>query len=70
MPTNVKLTGLAKDLEERSLSGNPIRIGLVGCGEMGTDVISRVAHMQGIEVAAVSDRRLQNITDALDICSG
>ena len=70
MPTTVQLTGLAKDLEERSLSGNPIRIGLVGCGEMGTDVISRVAHMQGIEVAAVSDRRLQNITDALDIAYG
>ena len=70
MPTNVKLTGLAKDLEERAISDKPIRIGLVGCGEMGTDVISRVAHMQGIEVAAVSDRNLQKITNAMNIAYG
>ena len=49
MPTNVALTGLAKDLAGRADSGKPIRIGLVGAGEMGTDIVSRVAHMRGIE---------------------
>jgi predicted homoserine dehydrogenase-like protein len=70
MPTNVSLTGLARDLEERAKQDKPIRIGLIGCGEMGTDVITRVAHMQGIEVAAVSDRGLTRATDALKIATG
>jgi len=70
MPTNVALTGLARDLETRADSGNPIRIGLVGCGEMGTDVITRVAHMKGIEVAAVSDRGVNRAEKALDIAYG
>lgn len=70
MPTNVALTGLARDLQTRADEGNPIRIGLIGCGEMGTDVITRVAHMKGIEVAAVSDRGLSRAEKALDIAYG
>lgn len=70
MPTNVALTGLARDLEARADTGKPIRIGLVGCGEMGTDVIARVAHMQGIEVAAVSDRKFTRAGEALEIAFG
>ena len=56
MSTNVALTGLARDLKRRADSGRPIRIGLIGSGEMGTDIVSRVAHMDGIEVAAIADR--------------
>lgn len=70
MPTNVSLTGLAKDLETRAETGKPIRIGLVGCGEMGTDVITRVAHMKGIEVAAVSDRGLNKASHAMEVAFG
>ena len=70
MPTNVSLTGLAQDLETRAETGKPIRIGLVGCGEMGTDVVTRVAHMRGIEIAAVSDRGLDRVNQAMIIASG
>ncbi len=70
MPTNVALTGLARDLEARNDTGKPIRIGLVGCGEMGTDVVTRVAHMKGIEIAAVSDRQAENPLKAIDIAYG
>ena len=70
MPTNVALTGLARDLEERSLSGKPIRIGLIGCGEMGTDVVTRVTHMKGIEVAAVADRNPDRVKAALNLANG
>ena len=70
MPTNVQLTGLARDLEARAETGKPIRIGLVGCGEMGTDLITRVAHMQGIEIAAVSDRKIDRIKKASQIAFG
>ena len=54
MPTNVALTGLARDLAARAETGRPIRIGLVGSGEMGTDIVARVAHMPGIEIGAIS----------------
>jgi predicted homoserine dehydrogenase-like protein len=57
MPSNVALTGLAKDLAEREKSGKPIRIGLIGSGEMGTDIVSRVAQMQGIRIGAIAERR-------------
>ena len=43
MAINVAPTGLAKDLETRAKSGRPIRIGLIGSGEMGTDIVTRVA---------------------------
>gem|GEM_PF-4431860 len=35
MATNVALTGLARDMQARADSGRPIRIGLIGSGEMG-----------------------------------
>lgn len=56
MASNVALTGLAFDLAERQKSGKPIRIGLVGTGEMGTDIFTGVARMDGITVAAVCER--------------
>ena len=55
MASNIALTGLAKDLERRQDNGTPIRIGLIGTGEMGTDIIARAAMMDGIDVAAVMD---------------
>lgn len=45
MPTNVALTGLTRDLLARAATGKPVQIGLVGASEMGTDIVSRVAHM-------------------------
>jgi len=34
MSINVARIGLARDLAERARSGRPVRIGLIGCGEM------------------------------------
>lgn len=70
MPTNVILTGLAKDLAARGESGNPVRIGLVGSGEMGTDIVARVAHMPGIEVGAISEINLPSARRAVEIAYG
>ena len=67
MPINISPTGLARDLQIRADSGKPIRIGLVGSGEMGTDIVARIAHMQGIEVGAISELRLPNAAKAVDI---
>lgn len=43
---------LHKLFEER---GFPIRVGLVGAGQMGTGLISQIEKMQGIRVVAVAD---------------
>ncbi|MGB3501659.1 MAG: NAD(P)H-dependent oxidoreductase [Mesorhizobium sp.] len=67
MPINVAPTGLARDLVEREKSGRPIRIGLIGSGEMGTDIVTRVAHMPGIEIGAISELNIPNAHRAVDI---
>ena len=48
-------SGLAADLYARSLTEKPIRIGLIGSGMMGTDIVTQVLHMRGITVAAIAD---------------
>jgi len=70
MPTNVALTGLAKDLVARAETGKPVRIGLVGAGEMGTDIVSRVAHMRGIEIGAISELNPQTAGRSVTIAYG
>lgn len=70
MPTNVALTGLARDLAARAETGRPIRIGLVGAGEMGTDIVSRVAHMQGIAIGAISELKPGAARRSVEIAYG
>jgi len=65
--TNVALTGLARDLVRRADEGRPVRIGLIGCGEMGTDIVTQVALMRGIEVAAIADTRPGRALEAVRI---
>jgi predicted homoserine dehydrogenase-like protein len=42
-------------LAAREKAGNPVRIGLIGAGQMGTDVVAETTMMKGIEVVAVAD---------------
>lgn len=70
MATNVALTGLARDLAARAEAGSPIRIGLVGAGEMGTDIVSRVAHMRGIAIGAISELKPGAAARAVEIAYG
>ncbi|MBK0329213.1 homoserine dehydrogenase [Rhodobacteraceae bacterium F11138] len=70
MASNVALTGLAKDLAARTAAGKPVRIGLVGSGEMGTDIVTRAAMMDGVDVAAISELRTPNAHKAVEIAYG
>ncbi|WP_332060695.1 NAD(P)H-dependent oxidoreductase [Bartonella sp. CB74] len=70
MASNVSLTGLARDLKQRAENHQPIRIGLVGCGEMGTDLLSSVAQMDGIKIAAVATRTPSRVFDAATLAYG
>ena len=49
------MIGLNQELEQRQAEGKPVRIGMVGAGQMGTDVIAETKMMKGIEVVATAD---------------
>lgn len=50
--------GLARDQQNPADREKPIRIGLVGSGEMGTYIVTRMAHMSGNEIGAISELRI------------
>ncbi len=66
---NLKLTGqLPLDLEARAEAlGRPIRVGLIGSGEMGTDIVTQCDQMKGITVAAIAEVRPEAAEKALKI---
>ncbi|WP_196260728.1 NAD(P)H-dependent oxidoreductase [Pelagibacterium limicola] len=66
----IALTGIARDLEERAATGKPIRLGIIGSGEMGTDLVTQTMLMKGIEIAAISTRRPHTAMAAMDIAYG
>jgi predicted homoserine dehydrogenase-like protein len=68
--TNVHLTGLARDLKARADRGKPVRIGVIGSGEMGTDLVTQCMLMDGIELCAIATRRPQTALAAHDIAYG
>lgn len=67
MSINVAPVGLTRDLLNREDQKKPIRIGLIGSGEMGTDIVTQVSHMPGIEIGAISDLNPQLALDAIDL---
>lgn len=68
--TNVALTGLARDLARRADEGRPVRIGVIGSGEMGTDLVTQCMLMTGVELVAMSTRRPHTARDAVKIAYG
>ncbi|CBI76177.1 homoserine dehydrogenase [Bartonella clarridgeiae 73] len=70
MTSNINLTGLARDLKQRAETYKPIRIGLIGCGEMGTDLLSSITHIDGITIAAVATRTPSRVFDAAALAYG
>lgn len=63
----IAVQGLAADLAAREAAGNPIRVGIIGCGEMGTDLVTQIARMRGLRVAAIADRSGSNAREAIRI---
>ncbi|KFC71810.1 Sorbitol-6-phosphate 2-dehydrogenase [Devosia sp. LC5] len=70
MTTNIALTGLARDLAARAQTGKPIRVGVIGSGEMGTDLVTQMSLMTGIEMAAIATRRPHTALHAMTIAYG
>src|SRR4029079_7420792 len=59
---------LASDLARRfAAEGRPIRVGLIGSGEMGTDIVTQCDQMAGITVAAIAEINVEAAKRALGI---
>jgi predicted homoserine dehydrogenase-like protein len=59
---------LAADLARRQLAeGRPIRVGLIGSGEMGTDIVTQCDQMAGITIAAIAEINIKAAERALSI---
>ena len=52
-------------LDRQSTTGRPVRVGLVGAGQMGRGFVAQVRKIAGMEVVAVADVDLQRATGAL-----
>lgn len=61
----VRGLNLADALAEREHLNRPVRVGLIGAGQMGTDIIVQVAQMPGIEIVAVADIAPERVSDAV-----
>ena len=58
---------LLVDLARRAADGRPVRIGLIGAGEMGTDIVTQVGLMPGLTIAVIAETRTEQAWAALDI---
>ncbi|MEX1334969.1 MAG: NAD(P)-dependent oxidoreductase, partial [Candidatus Limnocylindrales bacterium] len=61
------MIGLNTELQQREASGRPVRVGLVGAGQMGTDVVATSTEMQGLRVVVTADIDLERARDAYRI---
>ena len=53
-------------LAERARGGRPIRVGLVGVGQMGAGIVAQSAHIEGLEIVALADVDTSRALRALD----
>lgn len=61
------MIGLNRELVEREASGKPVRIGLIGAGQMGTDVVAETTMMKGVQVVITADIDLERARKAYQI---
>ena len=61
------MIGLNEELRERKASGNPVRVGLIGTGQMGTDIVAESSMMDGLEVVITADVDLERAIEAYKI---
>jgi predicted homoserine dehydrogenase-like protein len=65
-PAEVSMKGSASQfLAERAHQGRPIRVGLVGVGQMGAGIVAQSSHIPGLEIVALADVDTSRATRAL-----
>jgi len=55
---------LVRKLRQRAADGDPVRVGIVGCGQMGSGLAHAVSNVTGMTVAAIADIDPQRALDA------
>jgi len=50
---------LDRRLAERAAEGRPVRVAVIGAGQMGTEIVTQAGEMKGLEVSVVVDRDRQ-----------
>ncbi|MDY5023294.1 MAG: NAD(P)-dependent oxidoreductase, partial [Blautia sp.] len=53
-------------LEALEKAGTPIRVGLIGCGQMGKDIVSQISEMKGMRCNVIVDIDVEIAKDALE----
>lgn len=61
------MIGLNQELSERHQENDPVRIGMIGAGQMGIDVVAEVTMMKGIDVVATADIDIDRAESAYEI---
>ncbi len=61
------MIGINSELAERQKAGKPVKIGLIGAGQMGVDVVAQVTQMKGIDIVAIADIEIERAKDAYEI---
>ena len=61
------MIGLNTELQERHEQNKPVRIGLIGAGQMGVDVVAQITMMKGIDVVVIADLDCARARDAFDV---
>ncbi len=61
------MIGLNDELAEREAAGRPVRIGMIGAGQMGTDVVAETRMMKGVQVVATADIDVERAREAYAI---
>lgn len=51
-------------LQELQAQGKPVMVGLIGAGQMGTDIVAQVECMVGMEIAVVVDLKTETAVNA------
>lgn len=58
------MLGMNKLLAKREKEGRPIRVGLIGAGQMGRGMVAQIQQMKGMDVVAVADITPRNAVAA------
>ena len=61
------MIGLNYELEQREASGKFVRVGLIGAGQMGTDVVATTKMMKGLRVVITADIDIERAVAAYKI---
>ncbi len=59
------VSSLARELRRHAEEKGPIRIGVAGAGQMGTDLAVQLARMEGLRLAAIAELNIANAQAAL-----